>query len=91
MRENTRIYDVAARYGPDEFTLLLPNTTPEKALPVVQRIVQGFRTSHLLPYIPDISISAKYAVVSSEEQDNPGKLMGLLEEKLAEAKRTEEE
>ncbi len=40
---NMRRMDVAARYGGDEFVLLLPHATPDDAMGVAQRISQEFR------------------------------------------------
>ncbi len=38
LRENVREYDIVSRFGGEEFAILLPETTPEQAYPVVERI-----------------------------------------------------
>lgn len=38
---NLRRYDQACRYGGEEFLLMFPNTPPESALPIVDRLRQG--------------------------------------------------
>jgi diguanylate cyclase (GGDEF)-like protein len=40
MLQNLRPYDQVYRYGGEEFLLMLPNTSPEAALPVVDRLRQ---------------------------------------------------
>jgi two-component system cell cycle response regulator len=42
---NMRRMDVAARYGGDEFVLLLPHASADEATQVVQRIRDEFRTA----------------------------------------------
>lgn len=38
---NLRRYDQVCRYGGEEFVLMLPNTSPESALPIVDRLRHG--------------------------------------------------
>ena len=38
LRRATREYDVAARFGGDEFCVLLPETDPDGALVVAERV-----------------------------------------------------
>ena len=37
-REELRHYDIPARFGGEEFSILLPETTPEQALEIAERI-----------------------------------------------------
>src|SRR5437867_4611914 len=37
-REELRHYDVPARFGGEEFSILLPETTPEQALEIAERV-----------------------------------------------------
>ncbi len=43
LQANCRAVDVAARYGGDEFSVLLPHATPEDAIAVAERIQSAFR------------------------------------------------
>ena len=43
LQANCRAVDVAARYGGDEFSVLLPHATPEDAVAVAERIQSAFR------------------------------------------------
>jgi diguanylate cyclase len=38
---NLRRYDQVCRYGGEEFVLMLPNTEPEQAVPIVDRLRRG--------------------------------------------------
>jgi diguanylate cyclase (GGDEF)-like protein len=44
LKENTRVGDVIARYGGDEFVLLLPDTDEESARMIAERILRSVRT-----------------------------------------------
>lgn len=44
LRANTRSVDIAGRYGGEEFVLFLPETPEAKAIYVVERMQQHFRT-----------------------------------------------
>ncbi len=43
LQANCRAVDVAARYGGDEFSVLLPHATPEDAIAVAERVQTAFR------------------------------------------------
>ena len=38
IKSNTREHDIASRYGGEEFTVMLPNTTKEDSMQVAERI-----------------------------------------------------
>jgi two-component system cell cycle response regulator len=85
---NMRRMDVAARYGGDEFVLLLPHATPEDAARVMQRIREEFGQSSatLLKRKEPVTMSAG---VSSRKKNLPGgseQLLALADSALYEAK-----
>lgn len=51
-----RSEDVVARWGGDEFLVLLPRTDEQTALKVVERIRQAFAHSHIRPVRPSIAL-----------------------------------
>jgi len=68
LRTNIRQEDIASRYGGDEFTLILPNTTPTTADQIVTRIQDTCAqssNSHTLP----ISLSAGFSVKTTPQQN----------------------
>jgi two-component system cell cycle response regulator len=86
---NMRRMDVAARYGGDEFVLLLPHATPEDAARVMQRIRDEFgQSSAALLDRPDpVTMSCG---VSSRKKNGPTsaeQLVALADSALYEAKK----
>ena len=76
-RANTRVGDLVARYGGDEFVLLLPNTPEEDAHVIAQRIVVA--VGSLEWTIRDATIvrtSVSYGIASNH--GHPMELMPLL-------------
>jgi len=63
LHANCRGVDTAARYGGDEFSILLPHTEPEEALAVAARILEAFREAvagHDLPSTVGMSIGVAH-------------------------------
>jgi two-component system, cell cycle response regulator len=69
IRESLRRMDVAARYGGDEFVLLLPRTGAEEAHAVAERICHAYRQALLAGAIPSL--------VESVRASPPGRSLGL--------------
>src|SRR5438477_1154176 len=65
LRLYSREIDIAARYGGDEFVLVLPETNAESALLVAQRIVSRLRAES---EDPPISVSTGIAVYPTDGQ-----------------------
>ncbi len=67
-QNNIRQIDVFARFGGDEFVLLLPETTGEQAYDIMNRICLALRTEpvHLNEKLISISISSGIASLVSE-------------------------
>lgn len=56
--KNIRIMDLVARYGGDEFVIVLPETTPENAGLVMKRIVEA---------LGEKNISISYGMIEISE------------------------
>jgi len=60
---NLRKYDHIYRYGGEEFILVLPNTGPEAALPVVERLRKGLsRLAIPIPDGPTLHLTASFGI-----------------------------
>jgi diguanylate cyclase (GGDEF)-like protein len=82
----TRRADVAARYGGDEFLVLLPNTDLEGARAVGARILDLSRAAarEVCPVIP---VSASIGITAVEADDEPAEIVRRVDEHLYAAKR----
>ena len=67
INSSTRSEDIIARWGGDEFGILLPNTTAKETKKIIRRIKKSCRTSDLKPIPPDISLG--YATKENKNQD----------------------
>ena len=81
---NTKNYDVAARYGGDEFVVLLPGCSRDDALRVAERVRHGI--SRAVGEAP-VTISAGVASVPDNATDAE-RLMAAADAALYDAKRT---
>ena len=61
---NIREYDLVYRYGGEEFVLLLPNTLPEKAKPVLDRLRRGLAKHRIPVNGKTIAVSASFGVAA---------------------------
>jgi diguanylate cyclase (GGDEF)-like protein len=66
LRIHCREIDIAARYGGDEFVVVLPETGPEAARQVSQRISEWLRNDG---EEPSISVSAGAAIFPQDGQN----------------------
>jgi two-component system, cell cycle response regulator len=85
---NLRVMDVAARYGGDEFVILLPHASAELATTVGERIHTQF-TMHMKTLIPPelpLTISMGIASVQHNRPTNSDLLVALADEALYDAK-----
>jgi diguanylate cyclase (GGDEF)-like protein len=81
---NTKNYDVAARYGGDEFVVLLPGCSREDAVRVAERVRHG--VANAVGEAP-VTISAGVATVPDNASDAE-RLMAAADAALYDAKRT---
>jgi diguanylate cyclase (GGDEF)-like protein len=81
---NTKNYDVAARYGGDEFVLLLPGCSRIDALNVAERVRNGI--ARAVDEAP-VTISAGVATMPDNAND-AGRLLAAADAALYDAKRT---
>jgi diguanylate cyclase (GGDEF)-like protein len=78
LRSHSRAIDTAARYGGDEFALILPEAGPDIATRVVSRIRERLAAE---PEAPALSVSAGVAAFP-EDGDTPEKLLGAADRAL---------
>ncbi|SFW98049.1 diguanylate cyclase [Marinospirillum alkaliphilum] len=69
IRENIREQDLAARWGGEEFIILMPNTTLDKAVTFAGRLLEVLRNT-LMEYEGErVQITASFGVAQIERQD----------------------
>jgi diguanylate cyclase (GGDEF)-like protein len=78
LRSHSRAIDTAARYGGDEFALVLPEAAPDIAARVVSRIRERLSAE---AEAPALSVSAGVAAFP-EDGDTPEKLLGAADRAL---------
>jgi diguanylate cyclase (GGDEF)-like protein len=78
LRNHSRAIDTAARYGGDEFALVLPEAPKDIAARIVSRIRERLSTE---PEHPVLSVSAGVAAFP-EDGDTPEKLLGAADRAL---------
>lgn len=87
MRQGIRTTDVLARYGGDEFVLLMPETMGASAIAVVERL-RTLTGSALIEDDNPVTISCGVAVWSGDKADTSADVLRRADAALYEAKRT---
>jgi diguanylate cyclase (GGDEF)-like protein len=84
----TRAYDLPARVGGEEFAVLLPQTTLDRAHQVAERIRVAMASASLLPGAAD-SVTVSLGVAQSQTVgDSPSALLARADAQLYRAKRS---
>jgi diguanylate cyclase (GGDEF)-like protein len=85
---NLRVMDVAARYGGDEFVLLLPHASADLAMSVGDRIHTQFiaQMKNIVPAELSLTMSMGIASVLHNKPTNSDLLVAMADEALYEAK-----
>ncbi len=85
---NMRKMDVAARYGGDEFILLLPHATAEEAVNVIDRVREEFRTESAKVLNREVGVNMSVGVGSlhSNKPGNANQLLAMADAALYRAK-----
>jgi diguanylate cyclase (GGDEF)-like protein len=87
IRSAVRVFDVCARYGGDEFAILMPNTDHGSAAACAERIrlrVSEYRGDPVAPLLPALTMSVGVAVI--ESGDTPAELILRADRALYQAK-----
>lgn len=70
LRETARDFDVVARIGGEEFTVLAPDSNDEGALILAERVMQAFRTHQFHSLPPDRRITTSVGVAAAPARDD---------------------
>jgi diguanylate cyclase (GGDEF)-like protein len=87
IRSAVRVFDVCARYGGDEFAILMPSTDHTSAAACAERIrrrVSEYRGDPAAPMLPTLTMSVGVAVI--EGRDTPAELLMRADRALYQAK-----
>lgn len=89
MKKVVRKEDIVARFGGDEFVIILPNQTSEKAATVSQRLNDLFQERPMKYGNITIPISMSCGIASTEDPDvdNPAALLSKADKRLYKAKK----
>jgi diguanylate cyclase (GGDEF)-like protein len=82
LRSSVRAADLAARYGGDEFALILPNSSEERAAPVLDRVRTAIRSMD----VPGGKLTACVGVAERTEGESLNDLLARADEALRDAK-----
>ncbi|MCS7171633.1 MAG: GGDEF domain-containing protein [Aquificaceae bacterium] len=67
LRQNLRARDILARWGGDEFAIIMPGTGKDKAIDVVERLREAVKNTSLVVEGQRLSLSFSYGVVEAME------------------------
>lgn len=87
VREALRASDVAARWGGEEFALLLPDTPHEEAYRVLERVRAALAAASWGDLGADLALTASIGAAASAETDDVHELLRRADHRLFAAKR----
>jgi len=88
IRSHVRANDLAIRYGGDEFTLVLPGLSEERAVALAKRLVSLFaQRARSLGVTPAPTLSFGAAGLLNRKAKSPSELLALADKSLYESKR----
>ncbi len=68
LRQNLRAKDILARWGGDEFAILLPGTSTEQAIAVAERLKKAVEDLEIIVEGEKVSLSFSYGVAETEDR-----------------------
>jgi len=80
-----RLEDIVCRYGGEEFAILMPNTTAERAVAVAERMRRAIADAPLTIKTHYVPVTGSFGVASSNVQNGP--LVVAADQALYHAKR----
>lgn len=85
---NLRRYDQVCRYGGEEFVLMLPNTSPEQAYPVIDRLRRGLAAMPIqIGEDREVHITASFGIAPLATDHEVDDSIGKADAAMYEAKR----
>lgn len=88
LQANTRLVDIAARYGSDEFVLVLPDTDHTKAASIVERMREGLEREKFFNEPDGGPLSFSFGITSyPSEAEDENELIRIADRKLYKAKK----
>lgn len=86
LRTQVRDIDLIARWGGEEFALLLPQTQLSQAAEICERIRLAIAALDFSTEAPGLKVSASFGVAQSDQSDSYARLLSLADQLLYQAK-----